>query len=137
MSVGTKRLFSGKRASRCRLKEKLDTMLPNPHAWKLTLKEKHFLLSAHFRSNAKFPVSQMYRYVCRKHWSYSVMCISTHFVFPCSTYQCMSKGSSIQYYNFTCSVASEKLGFSARMKEGSVYSWFGCKGENMDISWSQ
>jgi len=49
------------------------------------------------------------------------MCISTHFVFPCSTYQCKSKGSSIQYYNFIGSVVSEKLSVSAEgIKEAVI-----------------
>ena len=49
------------------------------------------------------------------------MCSSTHFVFPCSTYKCMSKSSSIKYYNFTGSVVSEKLGVSAEgMKEAVI-----------------
>ena len=39
----------------------------------------------------------------------------------------MSKGSSIQYYNFTCSVASEKLGVSAEGKEEAVIRDSGAK----------
>ena len=128
MSVGTTRLFSGTRASLCRLKEKLDTILPNPYTWKLTQRKNITFFYLHVSV-------VMQSFYCRKRTDMyagntdakSVMCISTHFVFPCSTYQCVSKGSSIQYYNFTCSVASKKLGVSAEGKKEAVIGDSGVK----------
>jgi hypothetical protein len=50
----------------------------------------------------------------------------------------MSKGSNIQYYNVTCSVASKKLGVSAGGKKKAVIrDSFGCRGEYVEARWSQ
>ena len=54
------------------------------------------------------------------------MCFSTFF-FPCSTYKCKSKGSSIQCYNFTCSIVGDKLGLSAEGMKAEVIHESGAK----------